>query len=139
MHCIKIVGKVFSGVGEGRIYIELYRREIEKALGINPYPGTLNIKVEQEYIDATKRLLTQTNPHAVIKPPRDGLAPVLAWKAYVRSIAAYLIKPLKTVWGFDVIELIAEENLRNLLKLADGNAVEVFVPIASNLKCWEDT
>ncbi len=126
MNYVKIVGRVFSGVGEGRNYVELYKNEIEKTLGIKPYPGTLNIRLEHEYVDIAKRVLAPS-PHTIIKPPREGLSPVLAWKAYVKHICVYIVKPLKTVWGFDVIELIAEKNLRKFLGLADGDIIEILV------------
>jgi len=103
-------------------------------LGIKPYPGTLNVKLEHEYVDIVKRLLVP-NPHAVIKPPKEGLAPVLAWRAYVKDLAVYIVKPVKTVWRFDVIELVAEKNLRELFGLADGDTIEVLVPLAQDLKC----
>uniref|UniRef100_A0A7J3Z7X4 Riboflavin kinase n=1 Tax=Ignisphaera aggregans TaxID=334771 RepID=A0A7J3Z7X4_9CREN len=134
MNCVRIAGRVFSGIGEGRIYVELYRSEIEKVLGIKPYPGTLNVKLEHEYVDIVKRLLVP-NPHAVIKPPKEGLAPVLAWRAYVKDLVVYIVKPVKTVWRFDVIELVAEKNLRELFGLADGDTIEVLVPLAQDLKC----
>uniref|UniRef100_A0A7C4FHT2 Riboflavin kinase n=1 Tax=Ignisphaera aggregans TaxID=334771 RepID=A0A7C4FHT2_9CREN len=134
MNCVRIVGRVFSGIGEGRIYVELYRSEIEKVMSIKPYPGTLNVKLEREYVDIVKKLLA-SNPHTVIKPPKEGLAPVLAWRAYVEDLVVYIVKPVKTVWRFDVIELVAEKNLRELFGLADGDTIEVLVPLAQDLKC----
>jgi len=39
------------------------------------------------------------------------------------------------VWRFDVIELVTEKNLRELFGLADGDTIEVLVPLAQDLKC----
>jgi riboflavin kinase len=46
---MSFVGKVFQGLGEGAYYIGLegYKTQFAKALGFDPYPGTLNLKLEK--------------------------------------------------------------------------------------------
>lgn len=41
-------GTIFSGIGKGRYYVghPEYQKRFEQTLGYKPYPGTLNIKVE---------------------------------------------------------------------------------------------
>ena len=41
-------GTVFSGIGHGSFYVSIYAKQFRIALGINPYPGTLNVRLEDE-------------------------------------------------------------------------------------------
>src|SRR3989338_6883398 len=57
-----LVGKASSGLGEGAYYMSQpgYRNQFERLLGISPYPGTLNLKVEyasfQQFIAAKEKV-----------------------------------------------------------------------------------
>ena len=50
MKRIKLDGKVFSGRGEGKKFIELpwVKRQIIKKLGFKPYLGTLDVKLTEK-------------------------------------------------------------------------------------------
>ena len=45
---LEVKGKVFSGIGKGRYYVghEEYQKRFRERLGYSPYPGTLNVKIE---------------------------------------------------------------------------------------------
>jgi riboflavin kinase len=137
MRCVKIVGKVFSGIGEGRKYVELYRNEIRKALGIDPYPGTLNIRLEPAYIAVVREVLN-SRPYTVIAPPNPALGPVLVWKGFIKSMQVFIVKPVRTVWGVDVIEVISEDCLRCRLSLVDGDIVSLLVALEPNAICTDE-
>lgn len=56
---VKILsGQVITGLGEGQYYISLegYRTQFREKLGFDPYPGTLNIKLEPQSIELRKRI-----------------------------------------------------------------------------------
>ena len=48
---VTLEGIVFTGLGEGAYYIgkEHYRKQFIEKLGFEPYPGTLNLKLDGEY------------------------------------------------------------------------------------------
>ncbi|HEY9246225.1 MAG TPA: DUF120 domain-containing protein, partial [Candidatus Methanoperedens sp.] len=51
-------GKVITGLGEGQYYIALegYRTQFRERLGFDPFPGTLNIRLDQPSIWLRKRI-----------------------------------------------------------------------------------
>ncbi|MGA7076322.1 MAG: DUF120 domain-containing protein, partial [Halobacteriota archaeon] len=55
---IELNGIIVSGLGEGRYYLSIrgYTKQFEERLGFTPYPGTLNIKLDDESAAARVRL-----------------------------------------------------------------------------------
>ena len=45
-------GTVVSGRGEGRKYVELewVKQQVKEKLGFDPYPGTLNLRLDEENV-----------------------------------------------------------------------------------------
>jgi riboflavin kinase len=132
--CISLKGRVFSGVGEGRIYVSLYRDVIRRVLGIEPYPGTLNIALDNAYIGVAARLF-KSKPHFIIEAPAPSLAKGFVWKAYIDSVDCFIVRPSITVYSFDVVEVISDVMLRDCLGLVDGSIVIVKVPLDVNNRC----
>ncbi|MDX1372365.1 MAG: DUF120 domain-containing protein, partial [Nitrososphaeraceae archaeon] len=53
-------GEIISGMGEGSYYMSLpgYKQRFKEKLGYEPYPGTLNIKLNSKlYVDRKKEIL----------------------------------------------------------------------------------
>uniref|UniRef100_A0A7C5XJH9 Riboflavin kinase n=1 Tax=Ignisphaera aggregans TaxID=334771 RepID=A0A7C5XJH9_9CREN len=132
--CISLRGRVFSGIGEGRIYVSLYKDVIRRVLGIEPYPGTLNIALDNTYIDIAARLF-KSKPHFVIEAPAPSLAKGFVWKAYIDGVNCFIVRPSITVYSFDVVEVISDVMLRDCLGLVDGSTVIVKVPLDVNDRC----
>lgn len=53
-------GKIVSGMGEGSYYMSKkgYKDQFREKLGYEPFPGTLNIKLEEQIYKDTKREMT---------------------------------------------------------------------------------
>jgi len=133
---IELAGTVTSGMGEGRHYISLpgYQRQFDERLGYEPFPGTLNIELEQESIRRRTAI-------ASLEPvPIDGweddertYGPAVCHPATVetesgdRYTGAHIIAPERTHHDEDQLEVIAPEKLRTELDLDDGDRVTVFV------------
>ena len=51
-------GIVTSGLGEGYFFMSMehYKKEIKEKLGFEAYPGTLNLKIDEEQIDSLKKI-----------------------------------------------------------------------------------
>lgn len=126
-----IRGRVVRGLGEGSKYVELYKDLLRRALGIEPFPGTLNVVVDSGSLDRLQTLL-KSKPHAIIEPPSKEYRAVLAWRARVNGYRAYLIKPLASKHPEQVIEFIADVNLRELLRVQNGSEVIVDAEIESS-------
>ena len=132
---VSLSGTVTSGMGEGRHYISLsgYMKQFREKLGYEPFPGTLNVDLDEESIRERPRL--------------DALEPVTidGWESDDRTYGpaycspatlvtpggtcerAHVIAPERTHHGDDHLELIAPEELRETLDLADGTEVTIRV------------
>ena len=119
---IRIRGKVVSGLGDGKKYVELYREVFNKYLGINPFPGTLNVDVGYD----VSELLAKTTSK-LIPPPKPEYGAVIVFKGYIKNIEVYLVKPCITRHGWNILEIISEKNLRKELNLKDGDEIEIII------------
>ena len=117
-------GRVVSGLGEGAKYVKLYREQIRRILGFDPYPGTLNIEVFSE-----KRDPLPLNKAIIIPPPTTGYGKVYAFKAYLMNEKVYVVKPEITKHSWKIIEVISKYNLREKLGLRDGSIVELLIMV----------
>ncbi|MCE4612001.1 MAG: CTP-dependent riboflavin kinase [Desulfurococcales archaeon] len=119
-------GTVFSGIGEGGFYVSIYSKGFRHTLGITPYPGTLNVRVDGSQVDRLKKCLNEVGGVRVDPPPLPDakLAPVLVYPARIGHVDAFIVKPQITVYKDDVVEFISEVYIRGALKLQDGDKVE---------------
>lgn len=121
-------GKVFTGLGEGAYYISRkpYLDQFHSKLGYHPYPGTLNLKIEQ-YMDQLLLAERMSRPPIFIKGFTnqerafgDGYCyPVIVNGTYEGAI----VKALRTAYDNSVVEIISLHNLRKELNLKDGDKV----------------
>ncbi len=125
---IELMGEIFSGLGEGEFYVNLYARNFHRILGIRPYPGTLNIRLSDNSVELAEKCLKKENA-ILIEPPIEGYGRVCAWPAYLKCLKVYVIRPEKTVYKRDVIEIISDKNLREVLGLVDGDKIRVYVAL----------
>jgi riboflavin kinase len=129
---IRLKGKVVSGLGEGRIFLNMpyYVDSFKKLLGFQPFPGTLNVLIyEKEFLEA--RLELESVKGIEIPEHREEnrvLGAVRALPASVSGITpAALIFPARTVHPRSIVELISPFHLREKLSLKDGHEVEIEV------------
>ncbi|MCE4617109.1 MAG: CTP-dependent riboflavin kinase [Desulfurococcales archaeon] len=120
-------GLVFSGKGEGEFYINLYARNIRAKLGFIPYPGTLNVRILDEYTEKYQEAIMKIIPVIVDPPliPGSKLGRAVFYTAYLHGVKVYIVRPEITVYGFDVIEIVAPFNIRQKFGLRDGDEVEI--------------
>jgi riboflavin kinase len=123
-------GCVISGLGEGRYYMSLepYVRQFVRTLGFEPYPGTLNVRIEPSGFAFRKRLDLmewisiegftadgRTFGRARCLPCRIGITP------------CGIIIPGRSHYPDDVLEIIAPVSLRDTYHLADADEVKIEV------------
>ncbi len=121
-------GKVITGLGEGQYYISLdgYRTQFIEKLGFDPYPGTLNIKLDAPSIEARKGISTGIRISGFTSENRTfGSGSCFCIR--IADVRGAVIVPERTHYPEDIIEIIAPVNLRKHLDLADGSNVEVEV------------
>jgi riboflavin kinase len=106
--------KVVRGKKEGAKYMAVYAEKIKKLIGVEPFPGTLNLKV-----GSVPPLETDEIP-AFGKFGAVRLAPCA-----VNYERAWAVFPDKTTHPENVVEVIAEKNLKETLRLKIGDFVEL--------------
>ncbi len=125
-----IRGKIFSGLGEGRYYVSLegYKRQFEEKLGFTPYPGTLNIKIPREQMFFRNRLDEEEGILIKgFKTEERTFGDVKAFRCKINGIEGAIVIPQRTHYPKNVLEVIAPVKLRDVLRLKDGDWVEVEV------------
>jgi riboflavin kinase len=123
-------GMVFTGLNEGAYYISLkgYAKSFRKALGFEPFPGTLNLRLANQAMIEQRRQLDLK--HGIIIPGfTDGkrsFGPVKVFKARIEgSHPGAVLAIERTHYDSSVLEIISPDNLRRTLGLKDGDECSV--------------
>ncbi len=121
-------GRLITGLGEGQYYISLegYRSQFRERLGFDPYPGTLNIKLDLPSIEVRKSISPDIGISGFTDENRTfGRGSCFIVK--ISDIKGAVIVPERTHYPEDIIEIIAPVNLREYLNVSDGSIVAVEV------------
>jgi riboflavin kinase len=123
---IQFTGRVVSGNGDGKKFLELYwvKRQIEQKLGFTPYPGTLNVALSEESAKR-KKLLEKANSKKVC--PAEGYCSGLLFNAFIGSLKCAIVVPEVAGYPKSLLEVISSLYLRGVLQLEDGNEITVTV------------
>ena len=123
-----LIGKVITGLGEGQYYISLdgYRMQFLEKLGFDPYPGTLNVKLDAKSIDLRKGIKEGIKIAGFTDQNRT-FGKGSCFRVMICDIEGAVITPERTHYPEDIIEIIAPVNLREHLGLEDGNKINVEV------------
>lgn len=123
---IELLGRVFTGRCEGRKYVKLswVKQQIMEKLGFDPYPGTLNLRLDEKNIK--RRGLLEKDAKLRLCHS-EGYCTGLLFKASIDSVACGVVIPQVENYPDDVLEVVASVNLRQKLGLQDRDSVEVKV------------
>ncbi|MBE0633391.1 DUF120 domain-containing protein [Candidatus Bathyarchaeota archaeon] len=131
---IEFEGEVVSGLFEGAYYIskEGYHRQIVEKLGFEPFPGTLNVRISEEYYDRRRRL--ERGEFIRLEGFKDGERSFGAAHCFPclinGEIEGALIVAERSIHDYGVMEIISPHYLRRKMELADGDKVRVsFLPL----------
>ena len=115
-------GIIVSGQKKGNKYISFkeYKNQIENKLNISPYDGTLNLKVDARLVNDLK----ESDGILIEGFIRNGMeyGNVLCFPIELFDIKGYIVLPEKTRYK-DILEIIAEDNLRKKFGLHDDDLV----------------
>ena len=130
---LQLEGKLVSGMGEGAYYMSLdgYKRQFRGAIGYVPFPGTLNVLLDQPHHAMTAERLDAMDG-VLINGFSDGRRTygwVRCFAATVNSsIACHVIRLERTHHDPDTVEIISSVCIRDAGMLDDGSPVSVQVP-----------
>jgi riboflavin kinase len=131
---VELIGKIVSGLGEGAYYMSLkgYTKQFKSKLGYVPFPGTLNIKLNQQRDSLAVQQFADLEG-IMIDPFSDGKRTYGWVKCYHaklnNSINCELIRLERTHHDNSVIELISKKNLRKIGKLKTGSKIKIKILI----------
>jgi riboflavin kinase len=124
----KIKGRVVDGLKDGKYYLALneYRKKIKNQLGFIPFPGTLNIMLDEE---ESKEKLQRMNGIEIqgFKKNDRIFGSIKCFKCKVNDIDASIIIPERSHYGSDTLEIISQFELRKKLNLKNRDEIIVEV------------
>ncbi|MDF1537794.1 MAG: CTP-dependent riboflavin kinase [Candidatus Thorarchaeota archaeon] len=127
---ISIQGHIVGGLGEGAYYVEVYRERFRKALGFEPFAGTLNVRVTEEESRKAINRMKHTPPLMVTGFNHEGrtFGDVICYRVKVNDkIEAAIVIAQRTHHSRDILEIIAPVDIRKALKLDDEAEVTLTV------------
>jgi riboflavin kinase len=101
-------------------------RQLKEITGFTPFLGTLNLRLNPQNAKQRTQLTPQNG--AMVKP-EDGYLPGYLFKAKIFDQDCYVVVPDVPDYPKDLLELLAEENLRNRFNIKDGTTITVTVTI----------
>ena len=123
-------GSVISGLGEGAYYMSLngYTKQFKEKIGYVPFPGTLNIKLNQR--QATQIIQQLDDLDNIIMDQFSDGKRTYGWvkcfhATLNNSIKCELIRLERTHHDNSVIELISKNSLRKTARLKTGSKVTI--------------
>lgn len=122
---MKIDGEVATGLGKAAFFLSqvFYMKKFEKNLGFIPFPGTLNIMIDEKYLDEISDI--KNSCQNVIKPDNEFGAVKYIEATLNGKIEGAIVFPAKTTHEETYLEFISEIRLRDALELADGDTVSI--------------
>ena len=133
-HVIDFEGHIITGMGEGAYYMSLngYKKQFKEKLGYEPYPGTLNIKLNSmSFIDAKKEMLKY--PSINIEGFSDQSRTfgwVKCYPAYINdsmNINSSILILERTHYDDSIIEIIAPFSIKEQFSLKNGDYIKLKV------------
>lgn len=121
-------GVVVSGDKEGAYYLsqETYRRQIKEKCKIDPYPGTLNVELEDEcLICLQSKLKTKQIILDSFRSEERLFGEVYAYPIVINNnIDGLILLPARTHHPTHIIEIVSQKNLRETFSLVDGSKIK---------------
>lgn len=131
----KLIGRVVTGKGEGASLTQLdwARQQFVAKLGIDPFPGTLNL-----ILDTPDALAVwaewQTTRGIVIDPPNAEWCSARCYFVRIANqINGAIVLPEVNGYAPSQIEIIANVSLRETLQLKDGDAVTLQIELTHSI------
>jgi riboflavin kinase, archaea type len=115
-------GKISAGLGQGQFYIsrEGYSRQFLHHLGFVPFPGTLNVLLEEPFPPEQQAIKIEG-----FQEEGRSFGECKCYRIKLNGIDAAVVRPEKSRYPAELIEVIAPVQLRRTLELEEGDPVEV--------------
>ena len=118
---MEITGTVTTGLGKAAYFLgqDFYKLQFKEKLGFIPFPGTLNLIVDEEKLEDIQ--LMKDSCKNIIRPD-EGFGAVRYIKAHLNGdIEGAIVFPDKTTHEENYLEFISECKLRDKYGFKDGD------------------
>jgi riboflavin kinase len=126
-----IAGAVSTGLGEGQYYLRRqgYKHQFSEALGFEPYEGTLNLAVNEEEMEKL-HMVPETKRLDIAGFEAEGrtFGEAECIPVTVSGVQCAIVLPRRSHYT-NIVEVISSQNLRERLRLKDGDEVEVVIEL----------
>ena len=124
-----LTGKIVSGAGEASYFtgLDWVHKQCDEKLNFKPYPGTLNIEVDEISLPALREL--QKERGIELLSPDPGFCNARSLPAFLTNVGGAIIIPDEEVniHGKNIVEVIAPVSLKETLSLHDGDRITLIV------------
>ncbi|MFW6196810.1 MAG: DUF120 domain-containing protein [Thermoplasmatota archaeon] len=128
---IVLKGKITSGIGEGKFFLSLegYRRQLKEKFNMEPFEGTLNVEIVEDYLGDYEDLKGKQGM-MLQGFEKDGknFGPVKCFDCTIDDTDCFLIMPEKSRYE-NVAEIISKHELREKLGLKDGDQIRLIITL----------
>ena len=122
---LSMEGRIITGIGDGAYYIKEYAEKLKERIGINPFYGTLNVKIDRMPFKIEKYSI------GVIEEFREKNR-IFGRIRYIPATISgdgwsedcFIVLP-ERAHHKDEVEIISEKNLRREFGLKDGDKIRV--------------
>ena len=123
---MKLEGEVTSGLGKGKYYMskQVYQEEFDDKLGFRPFPGTLNLKVDEEERKKFEED-SETLEIREVYEDNERLSNVDVTPCRIGEVECGLLKLEFTEHPDSIAEIVAPVDLREKFDLEDGDRIKI--------------
>jgi riboflavin kinase len=116
-------GKILSGLGQAQYFLtrEGYSRQFMEKLGFVPFPGTLNVQLDEPFPAEQEAIKIEG-----FAEEGRTFGECKCYRIKLNGIEAAVVRPERSRYPPELIEVIAPVKLR-ALGLEDGDTVEIIL------------
>ena len=121
----KLKGKLITGLGEGQYYISRdgYRKQFNLKLGFDPFPGTLNLKLAEPFLQSEADSIKIEG----FMDENGTFGGCNCYRVMIGDIKGAIVRPERSSYPPNLVEIIAPVHIRKALNLKDGDDLEIIL------------
>jgi riboflavin kinase len=134
---LDVTGVLFSGLGEGAYYIMIkgYRKQFQSKLGFDPFPGTVNLRLDSTVDRKIRRDLSAAKGIHIdgFSDGKRTYGGAECFRAILNGkVEAAVLVIERTTHDDSVLEIISPVNVREFFDLKDGDGVKVEINLKNS-------
>lgn len=122
-----VKAKVFTGEGKASDFLQKdpYTDFIKEKAGFKPFPGTLNVRLENA--EQAEKLKKEADEYEMPPTKHKGqeLGGIKVFEVKINGLDGAIVEPELSRYDDNILELLAPVNLRDKLDIDDGDEVKV--------------